>query len=49
MFVISRKCICNRPSLNLHHAGVDEKAVKVRGGHLAVQEEDQVKQLRRVS
>ena len=39
------KCICIRLILDLCHAGVDEEAVQVRGGHLAVQEEDQVQQL----
>ena len=33
----------------VHHARVDEEAVQVGGGHLALQEEDQVQQLRRVS
>ena len=33
----------------VHHARVDEEAVQVRGGHIALQEEDQVQQLRRVS
>ena len=35
--------------INLHHARLDEEAVQVRGGHIALQEEDQVQQLRRVS
>ena len=46
------KCIGQKTNsliLALHHAGLDEEAVQVRGGHLTVQEEDQVQQLRWVS